>query len=417
MTIPTTLELSLDGIAQGGAGVGRWGDQVVFVDGGLPGERVRVQIDERRSNYARGHVAEVIERSPDRVEPRLPEASHMPWQHIDYPAQLRFKRQIIIDQLAKIGGLPEAPVAAMIPSARIWGYRNSAHVHGVGAQIGYFAAESHDLAPIASDPLLLPVLNEALDALRSVLAGSPAPGELMVRTSEAYGYALAALRRPAGAQAEQLALAARWRAACPALAGVALPGGAALGADHLIEELGGVAFRLRPATFFQVNCAAAAALLELVRAGLALTGSERVLDLYCGAGAFTLPLAGQARELVGIEEYAEAVADGQASAELNQIENVRFVAGRAERALAEVGGDIDAVVLDPPRRGCHPQAISQIIALAPARVVYVACQPATLARDLKLLVAGGYQVAQVQPVDLFPQTAHIECVVVLVRSA
>ncbi|MBK9715857.1 MAG: 23S rRNA (uracil(1939)-C(5))-methyltransferase RlmD [Kouleothrix sp.] len=410
---PETLELTLDGIAQGGEGVGRWQERVVFARGGLPGERVLVRLRERRSAYAHADVVEVLDASPDRVPPRLPGADHMPWQHIAYPAQLRFKRQILADQLAKIGGLPEVEVAETLPASRPWGYRSGARFHGEGGRVGYYAAETRDLQEIASDPLLMPALNEALAALREVAreAGA-APAEALLRASEAYGYVVAALRGP-----DDLSdLARRWRMRCPALAGVALPGGqGALGAERLVEELGGVAFHLRPTTFFQVNSDAAEALLRLVRAGLDLRGGERLLDLFCGAGAFTLPLAAVAAEVVGVEEVADAVVDARLSAAENGIGNARFEVGRVERALDQLDGTFDAVILDPPRRGCHPRALEGLLRLAPARIVYVACHPATLARDLKVL-AGGYRVAGVQSVDLFPQTAHIESVALLTRA-
>jgi 23S rRNA (uracil1939-C5)-methyltransferase len=420
MDWPATLELTLDGIAQGGEGVGRWQERVVFARGGLPGERVQVRLRERRDTYARGDVIELLEASPDRIEPRLPGADHMPWQHIAYPAQLRFKRQILTDQLAKIGGLTDPPVAETLAAPRPWGYRTSARFHGGGGRIGYYAADSHDLQEIESDPLLLPVLNDALAALRNVVrAGAPVPAEVILRASEAYGYVLAALR---GYDAESIGdlsqLAMRWRMRCPVLAGVTLPSQppTALGADHLIEELGGIAFHLRPATFFQINSAAAEALLDLVRVGLELRGGERLLDLYCGAGAFALPLASTVAEVVGIEEYVGAIEDGRITAEANGIANVRFEIGRVEQVLGQLDSRFEAAVLDPPRRGCHPQALEQLLRLAPARIVYISCQPATLARDLKLLVAGGYRVVSVQPIDLFPQTAHIESICVLVHQ-
>jgi 23S rRNA (uracil1939-C5)-methyltransferase len=415
---PATLELTLDGIAQGGEGVGRWRERVVFAGGGLPQERVLVRLRERHEAYARGEVIEVLEASPDRVPPRLPGADHMPWQHIAYPAQLRFKRQILSEQLAKIGGLADLAVRETLPAPRPWGYRNSARFHADGQRIGYYAAESHQLQEIESDPLLLPVLNEALAALRGAIGfGEPAPAEVLLRASEAYGYALAALRGPGDLRG----LATRWRMRCPALAGVALPAtgqpAIALGAGDLIEELGGIAFQLRPTTFFQVNTAAAEALLGLVRAALDLRGSERLIDLYCGAGAFTLPLAAAAAEVIGIEEYAGAVEDGRTTAAANGVANARFELGRVELTLGRLEGRFDAAVLDPPRRGCHPHALEHLLRLAPARIVYVSCQPATLARDLKLLAAGGYRVVNVQPVDLFPQTAHIESVCLLMRVA
>jgi 23S rRNA (uracil1939-C5)-methyltransferase len=414
---PETLELNLDGIAQGGEGVGRWNDRVVFARGGLPGERVRVHLTERRESYAHAIVTEVLASSPDRVPPRQAGADHMPWQHIAYSAQLRFKCQILSDQLAKIGGLGNVVVEETIAAPRPWNYRNSARFHGAEQRIGYYAANTHDLHEIAGDPLLLPVLNDVLAALRGVIqAGMPAPAEIILRASEAYGYVLAALRGPATADLRRLAEA--WRMRCPALAGVILLGAAGrqvetLGADVLIEELGGIAFYLHPTDFFQVNVAAAEKLLEFVREGLDLRGHERLLDLYCGAGAFALPLAAAASEVLGIEEHAGAVQDGRATVVANGVANVRFEVGRVEMALAQLDTTYDAVVLDPPRRGCHPRALAELLRLAPTRIAYVSCHPATLARDLKQLVAGGYRVARVQPVDLFPQTAHIESVTVL----
>ena len=428
MDWPPTLELTLDGIAQGGEGVGRWQERVVFARGGLPGERVQVRLRERRDAYARGDVIELFDASPDRIEPRLPGADHMPWQHIAYPAQLRFKQQILADQLAKIGGLTDPPVAETLAASRPWGYRNSARFHCVGGQIGYYAADSHDLQEIDTDPLLLPVLNDALVALRGVVrTGAPMPADVILRASEAYGYVLAALLLPErveerGGDADSIGdlsqFAARWRMRCPPLAGVTLPSQppTALGADHLIEELGGIAFHLRPATFFQINSAGAEVLLDLVRAELELRGGERLLDLYCGAGAFALPLAATAADVLGLEEYAGAIEDGRITAQENGIANVSFEIGRVEQALGQLDSTFDAAVLDPPRRGCHPRALQQLLRLAPARIVYISCQPATLARDLKLLMAGGYRVASVQPVDLFPQTAHIESVCVLVHA-
>jgi 23S rRNA (uracil1939-C5)-methyltransferase len=421
MDWPETLELTLDGIAQGGEGVGRWQDRVVFAGGGLPGERVRVRLHERHDAYARGVVFEILEESPDRIPPRLPGADWMPWQHIGYAAQLRFKRQILAEQLAKIGDLADIAVEESLPAAQPWGYRNSARLHSDGARVGYYAAGSHDIQEVESDPLLFPAINETLVGLRQAMSqAAPARCEIIVRVSESYGYVVAALRgddRSEGAAGALRALAGAWRAACPPLAGVAVQARppAQLGADHLIEELGGVAFHLRPTTFFQVNRSSAYVLLGLARAGLSLGAADRLLDLYCGAGAFALPLAAEVPEVVGVEEHAGAVADARATAEENAIGNARFEAGLVERVLEQFDQPFDAAILDPPRRGCHPRALAALLRLAPARLVYVSCHPATLARDLKTLVAGGYQVSSVQPVDLFPQTPHVESVCVLTR--
>jgi 23S rRNA (uracil1939-C5)-methyltransferase len=430
MNWPETLELTLDGIAQGGEGVGRWEGRVVFVGGGLPGERVRVRLRERHAAYARSEVSDVLEASPDRVAPRLDGAGWMPWQHIAYAAQLRFKRQILSDQVAKFGGLADITIEQTIPAARQWSYRNSAHLHYDGQHLGYYAAESHVINTIDTDPLLLPQLDEVLAGLRIALATTvPGHCEITLRASESYGYSVAALSYPAQrvgrhnrptSDAEQALhrLAGRWRDICPALAGVTILSRPPiqLGADHLVEELGGIAFHLHPTTFFQVNRASAEILLRQARLGLALHNNARLLDLYCGAGAFALPLAAEVADVIGVEEHPGAVDDAHMTAKQNGIDNARFEAGLVERALERLDQRFDAAILDPPRRGCHPQALAALLRVAPARLLYISCHPATLARDLKALTLGGYQVMSIRPIDLFPQTPHIESVSVLVRE-
>lgn len=440
MAWPDTVELDLDGIAQGGDGVGRWEGRVVFAAGGIPGERVRVELRERRESFARGAVSEVLRPSPDRVPPRIPGADHVPWQHIAYQAQLRFRRTILAEQLAKLAGLPDAPVADTAPASPPWAYRNSARLHCRGLQLGYHGADSRTIHEIEGDPLLLPALDAAIPPLRRALrdvGGAPGPLEVVLRASETHGYLVAALLGPGAAHdSEARRLAGRWGALCPSLAGVVVGAEDApsddgrqtaderraerrpplvVGEGSLVEEHAGVSFELRPTTFFQVNLASAEVLLRLVREGLPGSGG-RLLDVYCGAGTFALPLARSAAEVVGVEEYGGAVADGRASAAAGGVANVRFLEGRAEEVLARLDGPFDAAVLDPPRRGCHPRAIEALVRLAPARLVYVSCHPGTLARDLRLLAGGGYRLLRSTPVDLFPQTAHVESVSVLERG-
>lgn len=406
-----TVELTLDGIAQGGEGVGRWQNRVVFVRGGLPGERVIVRLTERKEAYARGDIVELLEAAAERVTPRDPEADHMPWQHIDYAAQLRFKRQILQEQLAKIGDMPDVPVADTLITAQPWGYRNSARFHVQRGEVGYYTAGTRDLRPVANDPLLLPILNDVLAGLNLLIDESHGVSDVALRASETHGYAVAALR----GRGDLRTLARRWMTRAPQIAGIAVPG-ADLGTVEMTEELGAVSFLLRPESFFQVNLGAAQALLKLVQEGLELQGDERLIDLYCGVGTFALPLARHVARVSGIEEFEGAVRDAERTARANDITNARFQAGAVERTLASFQHGAEALVLDPPRRGCHPQALAEIIRLAPRRVVYVSCHPGTLARDLKILVEGGYQVQYVTPVDLFPQTPHIESVSVLEKG-
>lgn len=434
---PQELELSIDDIAQGGDGVGRWEGRVVFATGALPGERVRVRLRERKSDFARGVVTEVLEASPDRVEPRMPGADHMSWQHIAYPAQVRFKRSILQQQLARLGGLHDAPVAETLAAPRPWNYRNTAHLHIQNGQIGYYATGSHRIIEITNDPLLLPVLNEALAALRETLdfssvktVGKTSPGDdqldgVTLRASATYGYAMGVLEG-----GDDLAgVAWRWRTRASGLAGVLYPdpqnpgvGFAIEGSDTLNEDLGGITFQLDPLSFFQVHTAQAETLLRVVREALQLQPSQRLLDAYSGVGTFSMPLAQGLEEVVAVEEHAGSVEDGRMSAALNNISNMTFKQGQVERTLLTLDGSFDAAILDPPRRGCHPAALDGLLALAPNRIAYISCSPGILARDLKRLLVPGdfgprYVLRSVQPVDMFPQTPHIECVALLEREA
>jgi 23S rRNA (uracil1939-C5)-methyltransferase len=422
---PDEIELDITDIAQGGDGVGRWEGRVVFARGALPGERVRVAIRERRSDFAKGEVVAVLEASPDRVEPRLERGGdHMPWQHIAYEAQLRFKRQILAEQLAKIGGIRDVAVDEMIPSPRPWGYRNTAHFNVQGRKVGYYASGSRTLVPLPEDPLLLPELNVALAALVDTLAASVSDVKLRhttLRSSAAHGYVVGVLDG-----GDDLAgVAWRWRTRDPKLAGVLYPdeedpeGAYAVeGAGTLNEEFGGMAFQLDPQSFFQVNVPQAEQLLRLVREGLDPQPGQRLLDAYSGVGSFALPLSRLVGEVVAVEENPGAVEDGRASAIFNNVSNVKFVTGQVERRLLTLDGSFDGAILDPPRRGCHPAALEGLRALAPGRIAYVACSPGILARDLKALLAlsqsgPSYALRSVRPVDMFPQTPHIECVAIL----
>lgn len=418
---PDELELLVERMAQGGAGVGRWEGRVIFAAGGLPGERVRVRLSERRARYAHGHVVAVQEPAPERIAPRLPGADHISWQHIDYAAQLGFKQTILREQLARLAGL-EVPVAPVLPAAQPWGYRNTAHLRIDAARglVGYYAASSHTLRDLPADPLLLPALNEALAGLRRLLVPDAWPVvAVTLRGSGAYGYAVAALHGlPNHAPADSLEnLGWRWSAHVPSLAAAAPEVGTRGGSPvTLHEELGEIVFALSPASFFQSNTAQAARLLDVVRELLALQPSDHLLDAYSGVGAFALPLARHVQTVVAIEEHHQAVADGEASAQQNDVGNVTFLAAPVERALASLTAPLDAAILDPPRRGCHPAALQALADLAPTRIAYVSCQPGILARDLRLLIERGYALRAVQPVDLFPQTPHIECVALLDRT-
>ena len=409
--------LEIHGIAQGGDGVGRADGMVIFVTGAIPGEQVRVQITERRPSYARGSVVEVVRPSPDRIDPITADDGHAAWQHIAYPAQLRLKEQIIREQLAKLAGLSEPPVAPIIAAPRPWGYRNAATLHVEGGKVGYHYSGSRHVSDLTYDPLLLPALNDALAGLREVLPTFESSVEAVtLRASAAYGYVVGLIHGHANASPANLAdLGAAWKLRTPILSGVTVeaPGYVQPSPVYIHDELGGVVFVLSPDSFFQVNASQAEQMLGVIRAQLNLQPGGVLLDVYCGAGTFAMPLSAGLRKVVAIEEDPSAVADGIRSAPYNGIVNVHFVQAAAERALSRVDEPFDAAILDPPRRGCHPAVLEDLARLSPPTIAYISCHPGILARDLGPLLNVGYRLDLVQPVDLFPQTPHIEAVVIL----
>lgn len=415
MTVPSSLELHIERMAQGGDGVGRHEGGVVFVRGGLPGERVRVRVVERKARYMRGIVTEVIEASPARIAPRLPEADHISWQHIAYDAQVRFKTEIVREQLEKLAGLRTPPVEAMIPAEQTWEYRNTAHLQVQGSRVGYYAAGTNTLIPLTHDPVLLPALNAVLADVQPIVSQ---PGcrleRLTLRGSATRGEVIALLQGSGNLDA----LAQRWQERATALTGWMIGRGTRRPEPPVLlrEEVGGIVFSLSPESFFQAHTGQAAVLVEVVRRALALQPGERLLDAYSGVGTFALPLAHGLRQVVAVEENLSATADGERTARQHRLDQVTFVTGTVERVLHTLDTPFDAIILDPPRRGCHPSALEGVIALAPPRLVYVSCHPGILARDARVLLDGGYRLVSVQPVDMFPQTPHIECVALFVRG-
>ncbi|NJP05109.1 MAG: 23S rRNA (uracil(1939)-C(5))-methyltransferase RlmD [Chloroflexaceae bacterium] len=407
------IEIEIERIAQGGAGVGRWQGYVVFAAGALPGERVRVLLQQCKARYAHGSVIDVLNASPARRAPRLPEADHMPWQHIAYATQLDLKHTIVTEQLAKLANIFDCAVAPVIPATDTWGYRNTAHVQidVVQGQTGYYAAGSRRFVPLLLDPLVLPVLNEVMVGLRFALQRQPSRvTAVTLRASATYGYAVAVLH----GSGDQNRLVTCWQEQVPALAGVTAEiADTEAGSVTLHEDLGGIVFSLAPQSFFQVHTAQAEQLVALVRDGLALDPADKLLDAYSGAGTFACPLARSVRQVVAIEAHRTAVVDGERTARFNEIDNVHYVSAAVEQVLPQVAQGCTVAVLDPPRRGCHPRVLQSLQQLGITRLAYISCHPGILARDLRVLLDAGFALTSIQPIDLFPQTPHVECVALL----
>jgi 23S rRNA (uracil1939-C5)-methyltransferase len=443
------LDITIDDLAFGGEGVGRLDGYVVFVRGGLPGDRLRVTVTEARARYGRGALEAVLMPSPDRVEAPCPyfgRCGGCRLQHLAYPAQLAFKEKQVRDCLTRLGGLPPFELRAILPAPEAYGYRNKMEftVAGPPPTVGLHAAERYDVVlDIERCLLQSETMNVLLDEFRRQVRARDLPvwdpqserGLLRfvtVREGRHTGEAMVNVVAAAPDVQAVMPIAEALRARVPATASVLLNVNdkkasvaigteehLLLGRDQITESLDGVSFQISANSFFQTNTAQAERLFAIVAEACALRGHETLLDLYSGTGAISLLLARRVAHVYGIELSTAAVADAVRNARANAIDNCTFLPGEVRHvlpALMRDGVRADVVVADPPRAGFHPKALAALAALTPERIVYVSCNPATLARDVGDLARQGYRLDWVQPVDMFPQTPHIEAVARLSRA-
>ncbi len=475
------LELTIDSLAFGGEGVARLGDTpygpqvagyVVFVAGAIPGDRVRAVVHKRKRSYAHARTLEVLEPSPERIEPK---AAHpgVPWQVIPYERQLEIKRDQVDDALRRIGHLDGFELQEIVPALSQWRYRNKLEysfgetgeagdsarpelVCGFHAPAGgnhvtpiedcLLASERGNLARAAAlewcraegltawersrgargeargrDQRTEPAGDGRARLRNLVVREGRHTGKLQVRIVTTEGEleagALAAALHAALGESLSGVLWTRSRSVAETTAG----GETELvwGDAELPERLGELDLRISAEAFFQTNTEMAELLYGIVAEFAALEGWERVYDLYSGIGTIALTLAPRAGELWGIELVEQAVADAIACARRNEITNVHFFAGDSRTALPELlerAGRPDVLVVDPPRAGLSKKVVHRIIDVAPKRIVYVSCNPTTLAPNAAELVEAGWALRKVRPVDMFPQTHHIECVALLERA-
>src|SRR5262245_57622436 len=439
-----TLGLVVDDLAFGGEAVGRVDGYVMFVRGGVPGDRLRVTVTEARGRFGRGAIQEVLQASPDRVEPPCPyfgRCGGCRLQQIAYPAQLAFKERQVRECLTRLGGLPPFELRPIVAAPEVFGYRNKMEftVAGPGPSIGLHVAERYDLVlDIERCLLQSDTMNTLLDEFRrqvraralSVWEQQTERGLLRfvtLREGRNTRQAMVNIVASSPDVATLMSVAEALRARVPEAASVLLNVNAKkasvavgseehllLGRDQITESLSGVDFAVSANSFFQTNTVQAERLFALVVEACALDGSETLMDLYSGTGAISLLLARRVRHVYGIE-----LADAAGNARATGIDNCTFLAGEVRHVLPTLVRDgvrASVVVADPPRAGFHPKALGALAALAPARIVYVSCNPSTLARDVGELVRQGYRLEWVQPVDMFPQTPHIEAVARLSRA-
>ncbi len=400
----------------------------VFVPGALPGELVRARITKTAPRYALAELVAVERSAPERTAPPCPHyaaCGGCAVQHMSYKGQLAFKQRKVAEALARIGGAAEGtyelrPILAMDDPFR---YRNKAEFAVSGTAIGLRPQKSHAVAEVSGCLLLQQAAEDALAAVRGFLRaakGDAGLSQVTVRVSGG-GAVMVVLDGP-GPLREAAALTLALRAALPGLTSVVSRAGGRravlLGAEALEERIGTLRFRLSPEAFFQVNARQTEALYGIVADLCAPEGHERVLDAYCGTGTMALLLARRAAHVLGVDQEAAAIADARASARLNGVGNAQFVCAPAQEVLprrAAQGERFEAAVLDPPRAGCDEAALRALAACDPGRIVYVSCDPATLARDIARLRPLGYALRAAAPVDMFPHTKHVETVVSLQR--
>ncbi len=471
------IEVEVESLAYGGEGVARLGEAgyVVFVAGAVPGDRVRAHVYKRKRAYAHARTLEILRPSAERIPPRA-EHPGVPWQVLPYERQLEVKQTQVADAIHRIGKLEAFELEEIVPASERWRYRNKLEfsfghapsgelVCGFHAPARWNRVESFEDCLLASERANLarqialawaredglraweraavprgrggsrPVPRQVRDAERT----GPAPDgrallrNLVVREGRRTGRLQVRLVSTDGElEITRLARALLEGLGKEALSGVLWSRSRQLGettaggetelvwGEHeLAEQICGLDVRIPPEAFFQTNTEMAEVLYGLAAEYAALEGWERVYDLYCGLGTIALSLARHAGEVWGVELSEDAVAGALAGAERNDVGNARFRAGDARRVVRELLEEVgrpDLVVLDPPRAGLGRKTVERVIDAAPKRIVYVSCNPTTFAADAALLAQAGFALERVRPVDMFPQTPHIECVSLLARK-
>jgi len=382
------IELDITDLAYGGDGVGRTNGRACFVPFTLPGERVRAQLTQETKRYARADLVEVLSPSPERIKPPCPQfraCGGCQYQHLDYSAQVRWKQKQVAEILARIGGFSAPPLEPMIPSPHSYGYRNKITLHGPG-QPAFRALNDKRRIPIARCPLVTEPINAIL---REQLQRKLDENERLVIRSNQAGEA-------------------RWFTECDGhrMASDGKPG-------TLTENVLDQSYDSSLNSFFQVNPEVLNQIITTAEIWFETFDCSMLLDAYCGVGVFVLALTRRNQRGIGIEIDANAIAASRANAARQAASHVTFLQGRAEacleRVLRDSPADNTCLVLDPPRAGCSAPVLRAISRHRPRHLLYLSCIPPILARDMKQLAQSGYRLVRVQPFDMFPQTAHIEC--------
>ena len=444
------IEVIFEDLTHDGAGVAKVEGYPLFVPNGLPGEKAKIKVIKVNKGYGFGRLMEITEASPYRVEPECPiykECGGCQLQHMSYEGQLRAKEKQVSDVLQRIGKLENVKVHPVIGMENPWRYRNKAQVpigENEGGLIGgFYQQRSHQIIDMKACIIQQERNDEVVKKVKEIcnINGVRAyneqkhkgelrhimaryglkSGEVMVvlvtRTNELTGKKKIieeiAKRIPGVKSIVQNINSKRTNVIFGDDTKVLW------GEEVIYDSIGDIKFAISARSFYQVNPEQTKVLYDKALEYADLTGEENVIDAYCGIGTISLFLAQKARKVYGVEIVPEAIEDAKKNAELNGISNVEFAVGEAETVIPEWyenGVVADVLVVDPPRKGCDDKLLQTIINMKPKKVVYVSCNPATLARDLRVLEDGGYQTVEVQPVDMFPQTMHVECVAQLILN-
>ncbi|MDJ0511596.1 MAG: 23S rRNA (uracil(1939)-C(5))-methyltransferase RlmD [Crocosphaera sp.] len=440
------VELDISDLSHSGDGVAKLDGKAVFVANTVTGDRIIARLTHVKKQYAYGKLQQIISSSPHRIRPNCIVADKCggcQWQHIDYNYQLSAKQSQVIQALKRIGGFESPSVLSPLPSQAILGYRNKA-TYPLGrsqngtVQAGYYQRNTHQLINLNQCPIqdtrLNPILAEVKQDIQkqgwSIYNEKTHQGKLRhlsLRIGQRTGEILLTLVSTSQKLTHLEQQAQIWLDRYPNLVGVSLNYNPyqgnrifgqetfnILGRHYLVETFAQLPFQLGSDTFFQINSEAAETLLGFLLEKLSLKGSENIVDAYCGVGTFTLPLATKVACSVGIELNPHSIQKAKINAKISQINNVQFYQGTVEETLPLLNLSADIVILDPPRKGCEPSVIDTLKAIKPPVIIYISCQPATLARDLKKLCQQDvYQLEWVQPIDFFPQTPHVESIALI----
>ena len=446
-----SVTVSVTDMGQDGEGIGKAEGYTLFIKDAVVGDKVRAKVIKAKKNYGYARLMEVLEPSPDRVEPRCScarQCGGCQIQALSYQRQLQFKEEKVRNVLERIGGFEKIPLQPIIGMENPYRYRNKAQFP-IGTDregrpmAGFYAGRTHTIIPqedcvlgVRENKAILEVILGFMEEF-SIPAYREEEGSGLVRhVLIRYGFATKEIMVCVVINGDRLPKAEILAERLSDIAGMTSISinknkrrtNVILGEEveviwgrPFIEDvLDGVRYQISPLSFYQVNPGQTKVLYEKALQYAGLHGTETVWDLYCGIGTISLFLARQAGKVYGVEIVPQAIEDARRNAALNGMENVEFMVGKAEEILPEKyekeGVSADVIVVDPPRKGCDPELLDTMLQIRPKRIVYVSCDPATLARDLKLLCAGGYKLQKVQPVDQFPHSVHVENVCLLLRK-